>query len=126
MIGAHVRTPKDIWPLVSHLKDLCPYAGDGLAIPDFELKEGEGGYWNGDYSRLAESLPHLFRLHTEGHFIALLTPIADNSETRALIRYGVLRLIPDQRLFPEVRGVELVILTGRGRRFPKDLELYRG
>jgi hypothetical protein len=115
MIGVHVRTPKVLAPFFEHFFDPTPYAGSGLAIPDFtfeNLPKGKPIYWNGDYSRFDEWIDPLIKKHEEGHYIAILRPMGDNEETRKLLRYGVFRLIPDRRFFPEVRNVELVILTG--------------
>ena len=112
MIGAHVPTPEYLKPLFSGFFDPVPYAGDGLAVPDGNVPPGAPIYWNGEYSRLKEWIDWLIQKHREGHYVALLIPMGDSSEARALIRYGIRRFIPDRRIFPEVRNVELVILTG--------------
>lgn len=115
MIGVHVRTPEVIVPFFKGFFDPVPFSGDGLAVPNFideSISSGRPIYWNGDYSRFAEWVDWLIQKHKEGHYVALLLPMGDNAEVRKLIRYGIFRLIPERRFFPEVRNVELVILTG--------------
>ena len=116
MIGVHVRTPAWFAPRYRHFYDPMPYSGEGLAIPNpLPPKANDLIYWNGDYSRLDESLPQLIDWHREGHYVELLIPMGDNEEARTLRRYGIRRLFPDRRIFPEVRNVKVVILTGENQ-----------
>jgi len=113
MIGVHVATPDYLTPLFKGFFDPTPLADTGLAIPAFDDPAPEQPiYWNGDYSRLGEWVDCLIEKHQQGNYVALLIPMGDSESVRKLIRYGVFRLIPERRFFPEVRNVELVILTG--------------
>lgn len=92
--------------------DPVPYAGEGLAVPNVEVPEGKAIYWNGDYDRLDEWVDWLIQKHREGHPVFLLIPWTDNAECRKLRRYGVLPFAPDQRIFPTIRNVEIIVLKG--------------
>lgn len=120
MIGQHVRTPPHLWPLFSHMIDLCPLGEErtpeywdewfkvSAPVPELSLPL----YWNGDYSRFKPWVPYLIKWHKEGHYVCGLIPMGDNEEIRALTDYGIKFFLPNQRIFPEVRSVNLVILTG--------------
>ena len=113
MIGQHVKTPAHLWPMFEHMIDLCPFQFE-TKPEQFNRPEyaGMGFYWNGDYSRLKEWVPHLIRWHKEGHPVFLLAPMGDNQEMRDLFDYGIEFFIPSRRIFPEVRSVNLIVLTG--------------
>lgn len=69
-------------------------------------------YWNGDYSRLKKWIPFLIKWHKNGFRVFMLAPMGDNQEMRDLFDYGIEFFIPNRRIFPEVRSVNLIVLTG--------------
>lgn len=68
---------------------------------------------NPGYSRKEEAAELCIEWHKRGHFVAMLVPIETSTQfAKMLISYGVERMFFDRRIFPNCRGVELLVLTG--------------
>jgi hypothetical protein len=68
---------------------------------------------NPGYSRKEEAAEFCMELHRKGHFVVMLVPIESSTKfAKKLISYGVERMYFDRRIFPNCRGVELLVLTG--------------
>lgn len=78
-------------------------------------RPGEKVFANPGYSRKEKAADLCIELHQKGHYVVMLVPIETSTRfAKKLIQYGVERLYFDKRIFPNCRGVELLILTGEG------------
>jgi len=68
---------------------------------------------NPGYSRKNVAAEFCIDLHRKGHFVVMLVPIETSTQfAKKLFQYGVERMYFDRRIFPNCRGVELLVLTG--------------
>jgi len=68
---------------------------------------------NPGYSRKEEAAELCIQWHQAGHYVVMLVPIETSTKfAKRLIQYGVERMFFDRRIFPNCRGVELLVLTG--------------
>lgn len=78
-----------------------------------EPQPGQRIFVNPGYSRKEEAAELCIRWHQAGHYVAMLVPIETSTRfAKRLIQYGAERMYFERRIFPNCRGVELLILTG--------------
>jgi len=72
---------------------------------------------NPGYSRKEEAAERCIEWHKQGHFVVMLVPIETSTQfAKKLFQYGVERMYFDRRIFPNCRGVELLVLRGTAQR----------
>jgi hypothetical protein len=92
----------DPWPLNS----VCTH----------EPQPGAKVFANPGYSRKDKAAEMCIQWHRQGHYVVMLVPIESSTKfAKKLLSYGVERLYFDRRIFPNCRGVELLVLIGQGR-----------
>lgn len=71
-------------------------------------------FCNPGYSRKEEAARRCIEWHKAGHQVVMLVPIESSTQfAKTLIQYGCERMFFERRIFPNCRGVELLVLTGR-------------
>jgi len=76
--------------------------------------EGARVFANPGYSRKEQAADLCIKWHQEGHYVAMLVPIETSTQfAKKLFQYGVERMYFDRRIFPNCRGVELLVLVGQ-------------
>lgn len=81
-----------------------------------EPQAGAPIFVNPGYSRKEQAAEMCIRWHEAGHYVVMLVPIESSTQfAKRLIQYGVERLFFERRIFPNCRGVELLVLTGGPR-----------
>lgn len=109
----HICTPAWFLRLFEGFHDPFPL-GHQKPIPP---KPGDRIFANPGYSSKEQAAAMCIDWHKQGHYVVMLVPIESSTHfTKRLIQYGVERLYFERRIFPNCRGVELLILTGTGRR----------
>ncbi len=85
----------------------------GCAAP-VEPKAGDKVFVNPGYSRKHEAADLCIKWHEMGCYVVMLVPVETSTQfAKRLIQYGIERLFFDRRIFPNCRGVELLVLTGK-------------
>ena len=111
-----VPTPKWFMDIFQEFHDPYPLGTDRIIEPP-TIREDSGPskiFCNPGYSRKEEAAKKCIEWHRQGHFVVMLVPIETSTKfARALIEYGCERMYFERRIFPNCRGVEAVILTGR-------------
>lgn len=78
-----------------------------------EPEEGARIFVNPGYSRKEDAAELCIRWHKAGHYVVMLVPIESSTRfAKRMIQYGVERMFFERRIFPNCRGVELLVLTG--------------
>jgi hypothetical protein len=104
-----VPTPDWFLNIFDGFHDPYPLGCDGPVDPPAGAKV----FVNPGYSRKEEAAEKCIEWHRRGHYVAMLVPIESSTRfAKKLIQYGVERLFFERRIFPNCRGVELLILTG--------------
>ena len=76
-------------------------------------KPGQKVFVNPGYSRKELAADLCIEWHKQGCFVVMLVPIETSTQlAKKLLQYGVERMYFDRRIFPNCRGVELLVLTG--------------
>lgn len=108
----HVRTPVRLSPMFAGFHDPCPLGATEVVEP----REGVDIYINPPYSDQEPWVERAIEWHREGHYVVLLIPMETSTlKAKRLIEYGCRRIYFEHRVWDNVRGVELVILTGGGQ-----------
>ena len=106
----HVPTPQ--WFMVLYKDWFDPYHL-GTEQFCFPLPEDDKIFMNPGYSRVDEAVDQAIEWHKNGHIVHMLIPMESSTKrAKKLIEYGCQRLYFEKRIYENVRGVELVILTG--------------
>lgn len=104
-----VPTPEWFLSMFDGFHDPYPLGCDGPVPPP----PGAKVFVNPGYSRKEEAAELCIQWHQSGHYVAMLVPIETSTQfAKRLIQYGVERIFFDRRIFPNCRGVELLVLTG--------------
>lgn len=104
-----VPTPDWFLSLFDGFHDPFPLACDSPIEPP----PGARVFVNPGYSRKEDAAELCIRWHQAGHYVVMLVPIESSTRfAKRLIQYGVERMFFERRIFPNCRGVELLILTG--------------
>lgn len=75
---------------------------------------GQKVFANPGYSRKERAADLCIEMHQAGHYVVMLVPIESSTQfAKRLIQYGVERMFFERRIFPNCRGVELLVLTGK-------------
>jgi hypothetical protein len=106
----HVPTPN--WLMVLYRDWFDPYylgSHGVLPVPASPCKV----FMNPGFSRADSAVDWAIELHKMGYTVHMLIPIETSTRrAKKLIQYGCQRLYFEKRIYENVRGVELVILTG--------------
>jgi len=106
----HVLTPSWFYALYEGWFDPYSYGSKCLKAP---LSNTAKIFMNPGYSRADEAVNQAIKWHQSGHTVHMLIPIESSTQrAKKLIQYGCRRLYFEKRIYKNVRGVELVILTG--------------
>ena len=106
-----VQTPDWLLTMFNGWHDPFPL---GCTEP-VEPSPGDWIFANPGYSRKEDAAELCIRWHQAGHRVVMLVPIESSSKFgKRMIQYGVERLFFERRVFPNVRSVELLVLTGDG------------
>lgn len=90
--------------------DPCPLGATEVIEPP----TGAPVYCNPPFSEQPAWVERCIKWHEAGHYVALLVPMETSTpKAKRLIQYGVRRIYFERRVWENVRGVELIILTGR-------------
>ena len=106
----HVPTPRWFAVLYDGWFDPCPLGSISFLEPDLQNPKI---FINPGYSRVDEAVERAIDWHKRGFIVHLLIPIESSTKrAKKLIQYGCQRLYFEKRIYENVRGVELVVLTG--------------
>lgn len=104
-----VPTPDWFLELFKGFHDPFPLGADEPVEPQM----GDRIFVNPGYSRKEQAAEMCIRWHQAGHYVVMLVPIETSTRfAKRLIQYGVERMFFEHRIFPNCRGVELLILIG--------------
>lgn len=107
-----VPTPEWFLSIFEAFHDPYPLGCDVIVEPPDEPTQI---FCNPGYSRKEEAAQRCIEWHKAGHFVVLLVPIESSTRfAKTLIQYGCERMFFERRIFPNCRGVELLVLTGSG------------
>lgn len=111
-----VPTPDWLLKMFEDFHDLYPLGCESPVMPppicDFSPIPMKI-FANPGYSRKLQSADLCIDLHKKGHYVAMLVPMETSTEfAKKMIQYGIERIYFETRPFPNVRGVELLILRG--------------
>jgi len=105
-----VPTPKWFLSIFEDFHDPYPLGCTSIVEPP---SAGSKIFCNPGYSRKEEAAKKCIEWHKAGNFVVLLVPIESSTKfAKTLIEYGCERIYFEKRIFPNCRGVELIILTG--------------
>ena len=105
-----VPTPNWLMRIFDGFHDPFPLGSEAPVQP----KRGDKLFVNPGYSRKEDVAEMCINWHRSGHYVAMLVPIESSTRfAKRLLQYGVQRLYFERRIFPNCRGVELLILTGQ-------------
>jgi hypothetical protein len=108
-------TPPELMQVFVDWFDPCPLEAREPILSAEILQPPTGApiFLNPPYSEKSKWIDQAIEWHKQGHKVALLIPIETSTQyAKKILQYGCLRLYFDKRIFPTVRGVELLILTG--------------
>lgn len=125
----HVATPPWLMGLFVGFHDPCPLGATQIIEPPPFVPI----YVNPPFSEGEVWIERAIKWHQEGHYVALLIPMESSTlKVKRILQYGVNRIYFEKRVWGNVRGVELLILTGakKSKGFPyqreqRDLEFFR-
>lgn len=103
-----VPTPRWFIQLFDGWHDPFPLNGEVV-----DPQPGARVFVNPGYSRKEAAAELCIKWHKAGCCVVILVPIESSTRfAKCLLQYGVERLYFEHRIFPNCRGVELLILTG--------------
>ena len=104
-----VPTPDWFFTIFEGFHDPYPLG----CVEPVEPPKGAKVFVNPGYSRKEEAAEKCIEWHQRGHYVVMLVPIESSTRfAKRLIQYGVERMFFERRIFPNCRGVELLVLTG--------------
>jgi hypothetical protein len=105
-----VPTPTWFLSLFEGWHDPYPLGCEAIVEPPSEPTRI---FCNPGYSRKEEAAIRCIEWHKAGHQVVLLVPIETSTRfAKTLLQYGCERMYFERRIFPNCRGVELLVLTG--------------
>lgn len=106
----NIPTPQWFLELFKDFHDPFPL---GCISPIEPPNEKMKIFVNPGFSRKEYAAEMCIQWHEKGHYVVMLVPMESSTKfAKRLIQYGVERMFFEHRIFPNVRGVELLILTG--------------